>query len=129
MNPVTRALLKQLGDRQLDVFAEDWDHLESLVVEIYRQKSLSFAQQENFFQLQERLRECYAQLREELALFWPHTKIRGEPVTADPFAALIGVQAAQEFVGNWDAMRTLPAAREALNQLLMARLEKGGSVK
>ncbi len=124
MNPVTRALLRQLRDGQLNKFAEDWDNLESLVVEIYKQKSLSFEQQEEFFQLQKGLQERYAALREELGLFWPKTKVRGEPVIADPFAALIAKRAAQEFVGNWDAMRTLPAAREALNLMLMARIEK-----
>jgi hypothetical protein len=128
MNPVTRALLKQISDQQLEKFAEDWDNLEALVVEIYKQKSLSFEQQEDFFQLQEGLQERYASLREELGLFWPKTKVRGEPVTADPFAALIAKRAAQEFVGNWDAMRTLPAAREALNLMLMARIEKRKSL-
>lgn len=128
MNPVTRALLKQLGDGELNKFAEDWDTLEVLIVEIYKQKSLSFDQQEEFFQLQERLQARYAPLQDDLGLFWPKTRVRGESVTTDPFAALLSKQAAQEFVGNWDAMRTLPAAREALNLMLMARIEKKESL-
>ena len=124
MNPVTRALLKDLGDGKLDAFAEDWDSLESLVVEVYKQKSVSFEQREEFLRLRERLLERYAPLSEELGLFWPHTKIRGELLTSDPFAGLIQSEAAQDFVDNWEAMRALPAAREALNHMLMARIER-----
>jgi hypothetical protein len=124
VNPITQALLKQLSDPQLGEFARDWEDLESLVVEIYQQNSVSFEQQQDFYQLRERLRQSYALLHEELDLFWPLTKIRGEPVTADPFITVIGMEAAKGFLGNWDAMRTLPAAREALNHLLIARIER-----
>jgi hypothetical protein len=31
---------------------------------------------------------------------------------------------ARDFVGNWPAMQALPAAREALNRLLMERLHE-----
>jgi hypothetical protein len=123
MNPVTRGLLKQLNDPDLDAFVESWDALEVLVVEIYKQKSLSFAQQEDFFRLQEALAPRYAALEADLHRYWPATKIKGQPVTADPFRAVIGKASAKEFVENWDAMKTLPAAREALNQLLMAKIE------
>ena len=124
MNPVTLALLKQVGDPQLDEFARDWEDLESLVVEIYQQNSVAFEQQQDFYQLRERLRQSYALLHEELDLFWPQTKIRGESVTTDPFIVVIGMEAAKGFLRNWDAMRTLPAAREALNHMLMARIER-----
>lgn len=127
MNPVTRGLLKQLHDRKLNAFVEAWDSLETLIVEIYKQKSLSFTQQEEFFSLQEELRKQYKLQEGQLAYFWSKTKVKGEPVTQDPFAALIETPAAKSFVENWDAMRTLPLAREALNQMLMARIEKKAS--
>lgn len=124
MNPVTRGLLKQLNDSELDAFVESWDALEVLVVEIYKQKSLSFSQQEDFFRLQEGLTPRYAALETELGRYWPATKIKGELVTTDPFRTVIGKGSAREFVENWDAMKTLPAAREALNQMLMAKLQE-----
>jgi hypothetical protein len=37
----------------------------------------------------------------------------------DPFARLLAAGAARDFAGNWAAMQTLPAAREALNRWLM----------
>lgn len=126
MNPVTRGLLDQVGDPRLEAFAENWDALEALVVEIYKQKSLSFSQQEEFFRLQESLKPAYTDLQTEIGRFWPLTKIKGELVTEDPFLAIIEKPSAREFVENWPAMKTLPAARESLNQLLMARLEAQG---
>jgi hypothetical protein len=124
MNPVTQGLLRDLNDPKLDAFARDWGELEVLVVEIYKQKSLSFAQQEEFFELQERLRPSYAILAPQLEAFWRKTRIKGELVTTDPFLAVLEKQSAKDFVENWDAMKTLPAAREAFNQLLMDKLEQ-----
>lgn len=124
MNPVTQSLLKQLNDPQLNTFAADWDALTELVIEIYQQKSLTFAQQELFFELQERLRAAYGRLAADLEPHWRTARVKGELVVGDPFRAVIEKATAKEFVENWDAMRTLPAAREALNMMLMERIEK-----
>lgn len=125
MNPVTRGLLKQINDPDLRRFAESWDQLEHLVIEIYRQKSVSSEQQVQFLNIKEVLAESYPSLEKELATFWPRIKVKGELVVGDPFAALIEKENAKEFVENWKALRTLPAAREALNQMLVARIEQG----
>lgn len=124
MNPVTRSLLQRVPDADLHRFVEDWDELEALIVDIFRQKSVTFRQQEAFFTLQARLVEGYARYKAELDRFWPATKIKGEIVLADPFLRVMEARAAAAFVENWEAMKTLPAAREALNQMLMARTEK-----
>jgi hypothetical protein len=124
MNPVTAALVKELKDPAWSAFVEDWDQLNDLIIEIFKQKSVSFEQQELFFALQERLRQRYPLLAAQLEPFWHAAKIKGEVITSDPFQALFGQGSAREFVENWDAMRTLPAAREALNEMLMARVEK-----
>ncbi len=124
MNPVTQGLLKQVrDDGSLEAFAQDWEDLESLIIEVYRQKSVSFEQQEQFFALKERLRNAYAEIQNELFRYWPLIRVKGELVVGDPYLALLDKSSAKEFVENWDAMRTLPAAREALNQMLMARIE------
>ncbi|QYK50271.1 MAG: hypothetical protein KF701_07700 [Anaerolineales bacterium] len=124
MNPVTHGLLKQLNDPQLTAFATDWDAVTELVIEIYQQKSLTVEQQARFFEAQERLQATYPALAAELEPFWRTARIKGELVVGDPFLAVLGKPSAKEFVENWDAMRTLPAAREALNMLLMARIEQ-----
>ncbi|MCL4256927.1 MAG: hypothetical protein KJZ53_00200 [Anaerolineales bacterium] len=124
MNPVTQSLLKQLNDPQLTAFAIDWDAVTELVIEIYQQKSLTVEQQARFFEAQERLQTAYPALAPELEPFWRTARIKGELVVGDPFLAVLSKPSAKEFVENWDAMRTLPAAREALNMLLMARIEQ-----
>ncbi len=124
MNPVTQALLKELNEPTLDAFVQDWDALNDLIIDIFKQRSLSFDQQEIFFEVQERLRKAYPNLATELEPFWRRTKIKGEVITSDPFQSLISKEAAKEFVENWDAMKTLPAAREALNEMLMTRIER-----
>lgn len=122
MNPVTHGLLQQLNDPQLTAFATDWDTVTELVIEIYQQKSLTVEQQARFFEAQERLQAAYPALATELEPHWRTARIKGELVVGDPFLAVLSKPSAKEFVENWDAMRTLPAAREALNMLLMARI-------
>lgn len=126
MNPVTQSLLKQLNDPTLTAFATDWDTVTELVIEIYQQKSLTVEQQARFFEAQERLQAAYPALASELEPHWRSARIKGELVVGDPFLAVLSKPSAKEFVENWDAMRTLPAAREALNMLLMGRIEKQG---
>lgn len=123
MNPVTQGLLKQLNDPDSTRFAESWDQLEQLVIEIYKQKSVSFDQQTEFFAVREKLQTMYPKFSQELDRFWPHIKVKGELMIGNPLASILSKQGAKEFVENWDAMRTLPAAREALNQMLVARIE------
>lgn len=126
MNPVTHGLLQQLNDPRLTAFATDWDAVTELVIEIYQQKSLSVEQQARFFDAQERLLAAYPALAVELEPHWRVARVKGELVVGDPFLAVLNKASAKEFVENWDAMRTLPAAREALNMLLMGRIEKEG---
>ncbi len=124
MNPVTGALIKELKDPAWDAFAKDWDILNDLIIEIFKQKSVSFEQQELFFEVQGRLRQRYPNLAAEIDPFWRAAKVKGEVSVDDPFQTLFAKGSARDFVDNWEAMRTLPAAREALNEMLMARIEK-----
>lgn len=123
MNPVTHGLLQKLNDPQLTAFATDWDSVTELIIEIYQQKSLTVEQQQIFFEAQERLQTTYPALAAELEPHWRTARIKGELVVGDPFLAVLNKRSAKEFVENWDAMRTLPAAREALNMMLMTRIE------
>jgi hypothetical protein len=38
----------------------------------------------------------------------------------DPFLRLLAAEQASDFVGDWEAMQYLPAAREALNLYIQA---------
>jgi len=124
MNPVTQALLKELKEPELDKFVEAWDTLNDLIIEIFKQKSTTFEQQETYFEVQEKLQTSYAKLKKQLEPFWRATRVKDGLIVGDPFQTLLEKQSAKEYVENWDAMRTLPAAREALNQMLMARIER-----
>ena len=124
MNPVTQGLLRKLNDPALNSFVQDWDGLNDLIIEIFQQKSLSFEQQELFFELQGRLRGSYPDLAMDVEPFWRRAKISGETIKTDPFLVLIDRKSAKEFIEDWDAMRTLPAAREALNEMLLDKIAK-----
>ncbi|MQC26085.1 MAG: hypothetical protein DWG76_01365 [Chloroflexi bacterium] len=124
MNPVTQALLKQIDDAPLHTFVADWDALEALLIEVYKAGGAEADQIAEYVYLREQLAARYPQFADELSPRWQATSIKGRPLTQDPFLALIEPLSAQEFVGNWSALQTLPAAREALNEMLVARLER-----
>ena len=123
MNPVTQGLVRKLNDPALHNFVDDWDALNDLIINIYQQKSVTFEQQALFFELQNRLRVSYASLTGDLEPFWRKARVKGDLAVGDPFSALIEKKSAKQFVENWDAMRTLPAAREALNEMLMKKTD------
>ena len=123
MNPVTQGLLRKLNDPSLRSFVENWDALNDLIINIYQQKSVTFEQQALFFELQNRLRTSYASFASELEPFWRNARVKGGLAIGDPFNTLIEKKSAKEFVENWDAMRTLPVAREALNEMLMKKAD------
>jgi hypothetical protein len=127
MNPVTRALLNELADAGAERFVQDWDELEKLVIEIYKEASASPEHENAYRHLSARLHVSYPPIREALAIHWRAAMIRGRAIEADPYALLMGQKAAAEFVGNWEAMQTLPAAREALNEMLVAKIEERGT--
>ena len=124
MNPVTESLLKDIDDNRLKKFVHQWDRFEQLIIEINRQKSLSFTQQEEFFDLQEKLSASYPLWEREIGTYWRQTRIKEGSLTADPFRLLLNSVSAHDVHGNWEAMKLLPAAREAINLMLM---EKGGA--
>jgi hypothetical protein len=50
---------------------------------------------------------------------WRQTSRGGKPCEDDPFAFLLTPESAAGFVGSWAHMQALPAAREALNRLVL----------
>lgn len=129
MNPYTRSLLKQIKDPRLDRFVEHWDRLEALVILVYRQGAAASQDRTEHRRLRSWLKKNYPRwqpqlLSRQLFSLRPPTSIGGKLAREDPFEALLVVPDAAGFVQNWAAMQTLPAAREALNQLLISLSEQ-----
>lgn len=123
MNPFTRSLLEELDDSAFRAWAELWDQLESLVVEVYRAQHVGAEEARGYRHLRAKLEARYPDWQEALAPYWQGLKAGGEPVERDPFATLFEPQEAEEFLDNWPSMQRLPAAREALNAYLLDQLD------
>ena len=125
MNPFTQSLLKQVKDRQLVEFVTRWDAVEALVVRVYKGAAASPEDEAQYQRSRAWLLGRYPTWRTALGRYWPLTKAAGEPTRVDPFASLLAVTRASDFVENWSAMQTLPAARESINILLVDLLNSG----
>jgi hypothetical protein len=122
-NPVTRALTQQLDDPHWTQFASYWDQLEDLIIRVFREKVAPPHVVAKHRRVRAWLEGNYPEREAALRRFWSGVRIGGESAKQDPFAWLIDTTSAEGFVGNWTAMQTLPAAREALNRLLLYLIE------
>jgi hypothetical protein len=122
MNPFRRAILKRVKSRGLKRFTAHWDRLESLVIGVYKQRSAGPAEEAEYRTARAWLLKNYSKYRPALQPYWQATRVAGEAASEDPFEDLLATPLANGFVGNWRAMQTLPAAREALNEYLVDSL-------
>ena len=120
MNPFTDTLVAQIKDAEIAAFVAYWDQLEALVIRVYKGKQAVAEDEEEWKAIQPWLQKHYPQWREVLHPFWQGATIGGEPAKGDPFEFLLAASEAAEFIGNWLAMQTLPAARQAINAWLIA---------
>ena len=120
MNPFSRFLRQWANHAPLDEFVEGWDSLEKLVIQVYKSGRATAEQTAAHAALRAQLVGHYAAVADELAPLWPRTNIAGKPTRQDPFAFLLAAEHADEFVNNWAALQHLPAARQALNERLLA---------
>jgi len=119
MNIVTQHLLQAVNEPDLIAFVEAWDRLESLVIDIYKR---GYAEKEDtraYPGLKREVKQAYRNWKAMLEPHWRGLAAAGRPIEADPFQAILGRSQAQAFVGDWAAMQTLPAARQAINHLLL----------
>lgn len=119
MNPFTQAILKRKKDRRMRDFVRYWDALEALVIRVYKAGCATPEDEKEYRRVRAWLQKNYPRWQRELDPYWRATRIAGEPAAEDPFASLIARSSAAEFVGDWRAMQSLPAAREALNEFLI----------
>lgn len=120
MNPFSRFLNQWSNNRQLDAFIAQWDTLEQTVVRVYRQKMSLTEAERPFAETWPWLRQHYPQWATTLRPYWQQAQAAGAPTQTDPFQLLLDLQSPAAIVDNWRAMQHLPAAREALNQLILA---------
>jgi hypothetical protein len=127
MNPFTKFLRQWTqDDEKLDLFIAHCDALEALVIRVYKRAEASAADEAEYLALRRWLRAHYGSWQEVLRPLWQEAQVGGERAREDPFVKLIAAESAAAFVDNWNAMQNLPAAREALNQLLLRlRPEEG----
>jgi hypothetical protein len=123
-NPFTRFLSQWSRNRPFNSFVEQWDALEGVVVSVYRERITPDAAERDFQRIWPWLRELYPQWEEALRPNWQSTKAGGQPTQTDPFRLLLDVQRAADIQGNWRLMQHLPAAREAINRLLVGGREE-----
>ena len=121
MNPVTRRLLEHIADPDLADFALAWDGHEERIVQIYRAGACSPSQAEVFAERRQALLQGHDRWADALESHWRDVLIDRVPLQASPFARVLTVSEAERVIGDWELMRTLPAAREALNGLLLER--------
>jgi hypothetical protein len=121
MNPFTKSLAGYALPDSLRTFIVTWDALESLVVRVFRSKAATFADEAEYATLRQWLQTHYADWKVALHPHWQGVMRAGKPCADDPFEFLIQPQAAHNFVGSRTHMQTLPAAREALNKLILSR--------
>jgi len=124
MNIVTQALAKKIKDRRHKDWIAHWDALEALVIRVYKGKEARVEEEDEWGHLRPWLQKEYPRWEAALRPHWRQAQVAGEPAREDPFLRLLSFGRAEEFVGNWAAMKTLPAAREAINRLLMEMGEK-----
>lgn len=123
MNPYTRSLLERIDDADLRSWVESWDELESLVIEVYRVEAAGPDDERKYRRLRGELRRDHERWKSALEGHWQDLEAGGEPLDRDPFWVLLEPEEVGAFVENWKAMQTLPAAREALNNYLIERIE------
>lgn len=127
MNPYTRHVLRQSGRPEMTALVEAWDAVEALVIRVYRGSSAGPGDEAEYRRLQSALRIELARWRDDLAPLWRSATMGGQPAEHDPFDAVLGRACAAAFVADWAAMQTLPAARQALNSLILQSSAERGS--
>lgn len=120
MNPFTRFLRQWATDPDLNTFVDHWDAMEALVIRVYKQGQAAPADEAEYQALRRWLRANYASWKAALQSYLPDG-IASDEGSPGPLEELLLVERASGFVDNWSMIQKLPAAREALNRLVLKR--------
>jgi hypothetical protein len=118
-NPVTQSILKGISDPELGAFVRGWDALEELVIHVFREKRVTEDDENLYLTLRDQLNTSYVMWEKQVEPYWSDSRVKGKLVFGDPFRRILSAGRAADFIGDWEAMRHLPAAREALNNFLL----------
>ena len=118
-NPFTRSIAAALRERRLREFITHWDAVEALVVRVYRGNAANAADEAEYAKVRPQALAGHEHLRAALEPHWRTAKVAGALATEDPFVVMLRHETAAAFLGDWPAMQALPAAREALNKLVL----------
>jgi hypothetical protein len=121
MNPVTRRLLDEIDDPELAAFALAWDSFEECLVRIYRDGDCPPELEQRHAELRATVARDLGSWERDLRPLWLATRIEGAAPAQSPFQTVVAVRRPRDVIGNRALMRTLPAAREAINHLLLDR--------
>ena len=125
MNPFSRFLRQWNPDENVHRLLEHCDALEALIVRVYRQGHATGADEAEYQAIRRWMKANYNKWQKGLRPYWRNNLVGGRPIRTDPFLELLRHESATSFVDDWEAMRTLPAVREALNQMLLDEGEEG----
>jgi len=121
MNPFTKSIASHLRAPALRAFIEHWDRLETLVIRVFRADAALPADDVDYNLVRAWLQQHYTAWQGDLDPLWRQALRGGKPSEDDPFLFLLAPQSATIFIGSRAHMQALPAAREALNRLILAR--------
>lgn len=110
----------RVDQKEIDLFIANWEMLEELVTDVYSKGQVDPTDRDLFGSLKFALKRYYRLLAEELKPFWRQVKVAGKLLKNDPFAELLDAPGLSAFLTNWEAIQKVPAAREALNLMLVA---------
>jgi hypothetical protein len=109
-----------VDEKNIEALIANWEIFEELVEEVYSKGEVEPTDRHLFGSLKLAIQRYYLQLADELRPFWMQVKIAGQLLKNDPFAELLDTPGLSAFLTNWDRMQMVPAAREALNLLLVS---------
>jgi len=119
MNPFTQSIAARLQSRRLRQFIQRWDALEALVIRVYRNAAATPTDEEAFAALRQWLSRAYPAWQARLEPHWRAAMRGGQLSPDDPFLFVLAPERAQAFCESWAHLQALPAAREALNRLIL----------
>jgi hypothetical protein len=122
-NPFTKSIARLLGQGSqrpaLDALILHSDVIETLVIKIFRGKQATADDALTFARAAAGACDAYSQLTDKLDPLWRKAIIGGQPAPHNPFTYWAALPGAAACIDNWEAMQTLPAMREALNELIL----------
>lgn len=125
MSRFTDFLRQWLGDEEdLALLIQHLDALEALVIRVYKGQAASPADEAEYGKIRLWLERHYPAWQEELRPHWQQALVGGRPASQDPVLSVLAAETAAGLIGDWEAMQNLPAVREALNRLVLARSGK-----